>query len=180
MGASSPRWGWHQLEPGWAAKLVADAALPANALVIDIGAGHGALTAPLVARGVRVIAVESHPARARYLRRRFGDSIVVVRADASDLRLPLGPYHVVANPPFAITTAVLRRLLQPGSRLRSAHLVLQHQAARRWSGHTAPGRARWARTFAITMGPVMPRSAFRPRPAVSARVLVIHRRSEQR
>ena len=180
MGAPPPRWGWHQLQPDWAARLVADAALPAGALVIDVGAGHGALTGQLAAAGARVIAVERHPARARYLRQRFGDRIVVVQADACDLRLPRQPYHVVANPPFGVTTALLRRLLQPGSRLRSAHLVLQHQAARRWSGRDAPGRARWVQTFAATRGPVIPRGAFRPRPPVDTRVLVIRRREADR
>ena len=37
---------------------------------------------------------------------------------------PASPYDVVANPPFGITTALLRRLLQPGSRLRTARLIL--------------------------------------------------------
>ena len=180
VGAPTPRWGWHQLEPAWAARLVADAALPAGALVIDVGAGHGALTGPLIAAGARVIAVEWHPARARYLRRHFGDRVVVVQADACDLRLPRQPYHVVANPPFGVTTALLRRLLQPGSRLLSAHLVLQHQAARRWCDHDAPGRARWTRTFAATRGAVIPRGAFHPRPPVDTRVLVIRRREVER
>jgi 23S rRNA (adenine-N6)-dimethyltransferase len=175
VGASTPRWGWHQLESRWAARLVAEAALPPDALVIDIGAGHGALTGPLIAAGARVIAVEWHPARARYLRHRFGDRIVVVQADASDLRLPRRPYHVVANPPFGITAALLRRLLQPGSRLRRAHLVLPPHAAIRWSGRDAPGRARWAQTFTTTRGPAIPRSAFRPSPPVAASVLVIDR-----
>jgi 16S rRNA A1518/A1519 N6-dimethyltransferase RsmA/KsgA/DIM1 with predicted DNA glycosylase/AP lyase activity len=71
---------------------------------------------------------------------------------------------------------LLRRLLQPGSRLRTAHLVLQHQAARRWCGPAAPGRARWSATFVTRLGPVVPRSAFRPAPPVSARVLVVGRR----
>ena len=180
MGPSPAWWGWHQLEPRWAAKLVSDADLPDNALVVDIGAGNGAITAPLVRSGARVIAVEWHPARARRLRRVFGDDIVVVRADAADLRLPRQPFHVVANPPFAITTAILRRLLQPGSRLRSAHLVLQQQAARRWSGPEAPGRARWSRSFTTGLGPVVPRTAFRPPPEVKARILVVRFLREDR
>jgi 23S rRNA (adenine-N6)-dimethyltransferase len=176
VGASAPWWGWHQLEPGWAARLVADATLPPDALVIDIGAGHGALTGALIAGGARVIAVEWHPGRARHLRRRFGDRIVVVQADACDLRLPRRPYYVVANPPFGVATALLRRLLQPGSRLRGAHLVLPQHTARRWSGPDAPGHARWVQTFTATRGPVIPRAAFRPRAPVDTRVLVIRRR----
>jgi 23S rRNA (adenine-N6)-dimethyltransferase len=40
--------------------------------VLDIGAGQGALTRPLVQAGARVIAVELHPGRAEALRRQFG------------------------------------------------------------------------------------------------------------
>lgn len=176
MGASQRRWAWHQLDTRWANQLVAEAAIAPGALVLDVGAGMGALTGPLLAGGARVIAVEAHPDRARDLRRRFGDAIVVVQTDARDLRLPRRPYHVVANPPFGLTTALLRRLLQPGSRLLSAHLVLQDQAARRWAGETAPGARRWGRSFETSAGIRVPRSAFRPPPAVDARVLVIRRR----
>jgi 23S rRNA (adenine-N6)-dimethyltransferase len=83
---------------------------------------------------------------------------------------------VVANPPFGLTTALLRRLLQPGTRLVSAHLVLQAQAARRWAGPSAPGTRRWSRHHVATLGPTVPRSAFRPRPPVPARVLRVSRR----
>jgi 23S rRNA (adenine-N6)-dimethyltransferase len=144
--------------------------------VLDIGAGSGALVEPLLAVGARVMAVEAHPGRARFLRDRFGESIVVIRADAADLRLPRRPYHVVANPPFAVTAPLLRRLLQPNSRLVSARLVLQDQAARRWAGPHAPGFGRWGRRYVATLGPKVPRSAFRPRPRVDTRVLAIARR----
>jgi len=176
VGRPSPRWGWHELQPAWAARLVADAALPAGATVLDIGAGLGALTAPLVASGARVVAVEAHDRRAHALRERFGKGAVVVQTDAADLRLPRHPYHVVANPPFGLTTLLLRRLLQRGSRLQSARLVVQQQAAVRWASPGAPAYARWSVDFAVTLGPVVPPGAFRPPPPVRCRVLVIQRR----
>jgi 23S rRNA (adenine-N6)-dimethyltransferase len=168
-------WQWHELDAAWATRLVADAALPPRSLVVDIGAGTGALTAVLLERGCRVVAVERHPRRAAHLRDRFGDAIVVVRADAADLRLPRRPYHVIANPPFAISTPILRRLLQPGSRLLSAHIVMQNAAARRWAGPHAPGAGRWREVFVAALGRPVPRRAFRPAPRVDARVLVIRR-----
>lgn len=170
-----PSWGWHQLDPGWARSLVAEARLPKGAVVLDIGAGHGVITEALLAAGARVIAVELHPERVQRLRARFGHAAVVVRADASDVRLPRRPYHVVANPPFGATAAVLRRLLQPGSRLVSAHLVLQEQAAVRWCGPNAPAADRWRSSFEPSLGPRVPRSAFNPRPPVRARVLQLRR-----
>jgi 23S rRNA (adenine-N6)-dimethyltransferase len=145
--------------------------------VVDVGAGVGALTAPLLDAGARVLAVEAHPDRARYLRERFGDRIIVVQTDARYLRLPRQPYYVVANPPFDVTSALLRRLLQPGSRLLSGIVIVQEQAARRWAAPNAPGARRWARTFSVSAGTGVPRSAFRPPPPVNARLLVIRRRS---
>lgn len=179
MGAPPPRrkvWGWHQLDPAWAARLVAEAGVGPGDLVVDVGAGLGALTVPLLDAGARVVAVEAHPERSAALRRLVGSDAVVVRADAADLRLPRRPFHVVANPPFSVTTPLLRRLLQPGSRLLSAHLVLQDQAASRWAGPGAPGWRRWATSFEVALGPRVPRQAFRPPPAVPARLLVVHRR----
>jgi 23S rRNA (adenine-N6)-dimethyltransferase len=171
------KWGWHQLAAPFAETLVADAAIPRRSIVLDIGAGDGALTAPLVRHDLRVVAVEAHHERAMRLRARFADArVVVVEADAAELRLPRAPYYVVANPPFAITTAVLRRLVQPGSKLVGAWVILQQQAARRWASHEAPAAARWQRTFEVTLGRRVPRNAFSPPPPVDARVLVIRRR----
>jgi 23S rRNA (adenine-N6)-dimethyltransferase len=170
------RWGWHELDATWAQRLVADAALPSHSLVVDYGAGRGAITGALVDAGMRVIAIELHPERAHALRTRFAGRVTVVQSDVATLRLPRRPYLVVANPPFAETAPILRRLLQPGSRLVSAHIVLQDQAARRWTRYDAPGAARWSLTFEAKLGRRVPRAAFRPAPAVDARVLELHRR----
>lgn len=169
-------WGWHELDRAWAERLVADARIRQGDLVLDVGAGTGALTRPLLEAGARVIAVERHPGRADALARRFGDDIVLVRADAADLRLPRRPFHVVANPPFAVTAALLRRLVAPGSRMVTGHLVLQQAAVRRWSRPDAPGAGRWRWTFEAAPGRTIPRRAFRPPPTVDCRVLVLRRR----
>ena len=84
-------------------------------LVLDIGAGTGALTAPLVRAGARVLAVELHPGRAARLAARFADApVTVLRIDARDLRLPHRPFRVVASPPYGIRSALLRLLLHAG------------------------------------------------------------------
>jgi 23S rRNA (adenine-N6)-dimethyltransferase len=176
VAGSRRQWGWHALRPAWAERLVADAGLPAGAWVLDIGAGLGALTAPLLDAGARVIAVEAHPGRAAELRRRFGTRVTVVRTDAGDLRLPTRPFHVVANPPYAATSAVLRRLLAPGSRLVSARLVVQAEAAARWASAAAPGAGRWQRRLVAELGPPVPRRAFVPPPSVRSQVLVLRHR----
>lgn len=180
--SGSARWGWHRLDARAAERLVADAHLPPHALVVDIGAGDGAITRALVAAGHRVVAVELHPDRVRRLRTRFGnlDTVTVVRADARDLRLPRRSFHVVANPPFAASAQIVRRLLHPGSRLETARLILQDQTTRRWASAAAPGRADSSRQFSLVAGPRVPRQSFVPPPPVNTRILEITRRPLRR
>jgi 23S rRNA (adenine-N6)-dimethyltransferase len=169
-------WGWHRLTPQWAAQLVADAGIKQGDLVLDVGAGTGAITEQLVRAGARVVAVELHPARHRELVDRFrDDDVVVVRADGQDLRLPRRDFRVVSNPPFAITTSLMRRLLSPGSRLVAAHLVVPTGVARRWCDGRAPGACRWTRTYALHVGRRVPPTAFRPSPPAGCVQLVVRR-----
>jgi 23S rRNA (adenine-N6)-dimethyltransferase len=138
-------------------------------LVLDLGAGDGAITRHLVATGARVIAFELHPERITQLRRRFPETRVV-RADVTDLRLPTRPFAVVANPPFDGVSAVLARLTHRHSRLERADLVVPVSVAHRWS-------ARLDRTpWLLTAHRRLPRSAFRPPPRIDCCVIRIDRR----
>jgi 23S rRNA (adenine-N6)-dimethyltransferase len=171
------RWGWHRLAERSAARLVAAAGVQAGDLVIDVGAGEGAITAPLVRAGARVIAIELYPARAKLLRARFaGASVTVVQVDAVDLRLPRRPFLVVANLPFSATTAVLRRLLSPGSQLIAARLLVPHYVAQRWIAGRAPGAGRWQATFEVRLDGMLARSALLPPARSPVAVLAIERR----
>jgi 23S rRNA (adenine-N6)-dimethyltransferase len=166
--------GWCRLATDWAIRIVAEAAVRPGELVLDIGAGQGALTAPLVAAGARVIAVELDPGRAGQLRRRFaGDPVTVLAIDAADLRLPRRPFRVVANPPFAITGPLLRALLARDSAMVGADLVLQRAVAIRYGSGQAPGR--WQRRWYAEVGLRLPRTAFHPVPTVDAAVLRLRR-----
>jgi 23S rRNA (adenine-N6)-dimethyltransferase len=137
-------------------------------LVLDIGAGEGALTAHLVRAGAQVVAVELNPQRACVLRERF-PGVTVVHADAESLRLPGRPFRVVASPPYGISSSLLRTLLAPGSRLTAADLVLQRAVVRRYASGAARG-------FSLTAGLALPRRAFLPPPQVDSAVLVVRRR----
>jgi 23S rRNA (adenine-N6)-dimethyltransferase len=148
--------------------VVAAAGVRPGELVLDIGAGEGALTAHLVRAGARVVAVELHPRRAGVLRERF-PGITVLHADATSIRLPGRPFRVVANPPYGISSSLLRTLLAPGSRLVAADLVLQRAVAYKHASGAA-------RRFSLTVGLTLPRRAFLPPPHVDSAVLVVRRR----
>lgn len=144
---------------------------------MDIGAGRGALTRHLVDAGVRVLAVELHPGRARQLRERFADApVTVIQTDALSLRLPHRPFRVVASPPYAISSALLRVLLGSGSRLVAADLVLQRAVVRRHVDQWRAGAGRSHRRWDAWAGRALPRRAFRPAPQVGSAVLVIRPR----
>jgi 23S rRNA (adenine-N6)-dimethyltransferase len=174
-GRSRRGWGWHQLVDQWAARVVADADVQPGELVVDIGAGRGALTAHLLEAGAQVIAVELHPGRARHLRERFaGAPVTVVETDALSLRLPHRSFRVVASPPYAISSQLLGLLLGPRSRLVAADLVLQRAVVRRYTDGRRAGAG--GRRWSLRTGRLLPRQAFRPTPTVDSAVLVIRRR----
>ena len=181
MPGPAGRWGWHQLDSRWAARLVALAGVVPGDLVLDVGAGTGVITAELLRAGATVVAIELHARRIAVLRGRFaGEPVTVVRADAEDLRLPRRPFKVVANPPFGVTTALLRRLTRPESRLERASLVLPTWAAKRWSAGRGAGGPSSLRSFAYALGPRLPAHALRPAPPADPAVLLITRAHSRR
>jgi 23S rRNA (adenine-N6)-dimethyltransferase len=179
-GPAGRSWGWHRLTTEWAARVVADAGVRRGELVIDVGAGDGALTEHLLGAGARVIAVELHAGRAEQLRRRFVDAPVsVVQVDLASFRWPARPFRVVANPPYAATTMLIGGLLARGSSLVAADLVLQRPAVRHIVDGSR-GPRHWRRTYSLVQGATLPRRAFHPPPRVDSAVLVVRRRRHAR
>lgn len=172
MSGGGSRWDWYRLRPEWACRLVESAGVRPGELVVELGAGEGALTIPLATAGARVIAVERHPRRANTLRRRVaGLEVRVVEMDALDFRYPSRRVRVIANPPFGIASALLRAAVAQTS-VAALDLVLPRPLARRWSDD-AP---RAARRFRAGLGPPIPRSAFSPSPRVECVLLHLRRR----
>jgi 23S rRNA (adenine-N6)-dimethyltransferase len=150
-------------------------------LVLDVGDGTGVLTAELARQRARVRAIEIDASLAGRLHDRFRSTsnVEVVAGDFLRLPLPLEPFRVVANIPFAQTGAILRRLFDdPAVSLERADLILELGAARK-RATTVPSTARgvvrgawWE--FALVRR--LDGSAFAPPPRTDAGVLRAVRR----
>jgi len=131
----------------------------------------------LAAAGARVVAVERHLGYAQSLTRRFAGNpdVRVVHGDLLTVPLPRRPFRVVANIPFATTSALLRRLLDPGGPpLARADLVVEYAVARRLTGPARDAAARWRQArFGVRVARRLPRACFAPPPRVDAALVTL-------
>ncbi|MFS1298321.1 ErmE/ErmH/ErmO/ErmR family 23S rRNA (adenine(2058)-N(6))-methyltransferase [Streptosporangium longisporum] len=146
-------------------------------LLLEPGAGRGALTFALADTCARVVAYEIDPAHADRLaaRARGHDRIEVVRADFLTARAPREPFAVAGNIPYSITSAIVGWCLRAPA-LTSATLLTQREYARKRSGDFG----RWSRLTVLTwpdhsweLAGRVGRASFRPVPAVDSAILRI-------
>jgi 16S rRNA (adenine1518-N6/adenine1519-N6)-dimethyltransferase len=126
------------VDESYARRIVASLALRAGETVVEIGPGRGALTAPLLESGARVVAVEFDRELNALLRERFGgrEEFRLVEADALNVDLcsaiePAREARVVANLPYNISTAILQRLIEQRRCLKEFVLMLQREVVER-------------------------------------------------
>lgn len=166
--------------PRLADRLAALSSIGPADVVYDLGAGSGVLTAALAGTGARVVAIESDPMLAAQLRARFaGRSNVVIRqADIQVYPLPRADHLVFASPPFDITAAIMRKLTSAPVPPREAYLVLQREAADRYTGTPRQTLAalQIAPWFAIDTLYRFRRTDFVPAPAVDIVLVRVRKR----
>jgi 23S rRNA (adenine-N6)-dimethyltransferase len=141
-------------------------------LVLDLGAGSGRLTAELARSAGRVVAVELDPRWAAHLRGRWAN-VEVVLSDAAAVSLPREPFRVVANLPFARTTAILRHLLDdPVVPLCRADAIVEWGVAvkRALPWPSTVNDVVWGAWYCSAVARRLPRRLFEPRRRPSMRV----------
>lgn len=126
------------VEPAVLYHILKAAKLGAGDVVLEVGPGLGVLTSELVRRAGRVVAVELDRRLCGWLREQFAGAanLTLVEGDILD-RDPAAlvgreePYKVVANLPYAITSALLRHLLEAEPRPDRMVVMVQWEVAKR-------------------------------------------------
>lgn len=168
------------------ARIARAACEPGEPLVIEIGAGRGALTRHLLERAARVVAIETDPQLVALLRERFGQQARCELVHADVLTVDLGrwgPAVVTGNLPYYITSPILDHTLAGRGWLKRAVFLVQKEVAERLAAQ--PGsrgygfltvRTQVAATVEVLF--TVPRRAFQPPPAVDSSLVRLTPRAE--
>ncbi|GAA4036543.1 23S rRNA (adenine(2058)-N(6))-methyltransferase Erm(O) [Allokutzneria multivorans] len=151
-------------------------------LVFEVGAGEGVLTEVLAERARYVVTheVDPHLARALEPKLRRWDNVELDFGDFLRVLPAAEPFKVVANIPYAITSAIVDWCLD-ARYLTSATLMTQLEYARKRSGWYGRWSQRTVETwplFSWELCGKIPREHFRPVPKVDSGVLHITRREK--
>lgn len=171
-------------DPNIVRKIVASIAPQAEEHLLEIGPGDGAVTRALAGRVATLVAVEIDRRAVGRLRAEFGTGVEILERDILTLSFSAlarehgiaGPWRVVGNIPYGITSPILFAILDDRAAVRDATLMLQREVARRLVAH--PGTKEYGilsvfcRIFAETeLLFDVSRNAFRPVPSVTSSVV---------
>ena len=171
-------------------KSISMAALPPGLPVLEIGPGLGTLTERLLHLGHKVYAVEIDRRLEAHLRQRLGsfiesEQLDLLRADAvksptGNLPASISDYAVVANLPYAISSAWMEGVLGSGNLPIRMVMMLQKEATERM---LAPSGTKAYNALAIFLQAcfqsagthAVPGQCFHPAPAVDSVLLRMDR-----
>ncbi|MGI9044959.1 MAG: 16S rRNA (adenine(1518)-N(6)/adenine(1519)-N(6))-dimethyltransferase RsmA [Gemmatimonadaceae bacterium] len=182
------RFGQHFLHDQTVLAAIAEAASPADDdVIVEIGPGRGALTDLLAQRPNRLIAVEIDRALSESLRGRYAGNpnVSIVEQDVLQVDIAAlagGPFVVVGNVPYYITTPILFHVLRPPYPQHAVFLVQREVAERIVAG---PGSKTYgalsANVQAVASAEIIrlvPPGAFRPPPKVDSAVVRVVPRAD--
>jgi 16S rRNA (adenine1518-N6/adenine1519-N6)-dimethyltransferase len=162
---------------------------PSACNVVEIGAGLGALTAPLLARGNRVIAIETDRNLSLVLREKFArelaeEQLLLLEADAREIDLaallaPLAaPRTLAGNLPYHLSGLLLRRAVDLAGSCERLVFLLQLEVVNRLCA--APDTPDYGALSVFVQSVYRPRrelivrrGAFYPQPGVDSAIVVL-------
>ncbi len=115
-------------------RIVEAADIRAGDTVLEIGPGLGVMTRRLAERAARVVAIEIDSRLVEYLRATLPPNVEVIEGDALQVEfedIVGSSYLVVANLPYSVGVAILRRLQESRPGPTSLTVMLQREVAER-------------------------------------------------
>ncbi|MEK7523428.1 MAG: 16S rRNA (adenine(1518)-N(6)/adenine(1519)-N(6))-dimethyltransferase RsmA [Patescibacteria group bacterium] len=179
------------IQPMIVEKILQYADLPAGALVVEVGPGFGILTSALLARNVKVKAIEKDNHLFAHLQAEFGmqknlaaaacrdthRNLELIHADALDVPPPQVPYYWVANIPYSITSPLLDHFIRKSNNLpQRAVLLVQKEVAEKICASPPHMNvlALHVQTFGVPkIMKIVSRRNFKPVPKVDSAILKI-------
>ena len=159
-------------------------------IIIEIGAGRGALTEVLIESGANVVAIELERNMISILRDRFAgkDNFKLVEADALNIDFATAvqcfvsqttnnkPVKIIANLPYNISTAILQKLIEQRNCFSEMVLMFQREVVERITAK--PGNSERGFLTVLTEAYLeseklfdVPPRAFQPAPKVQSSVV---------
>jgi 16S rRNA (adenine1518-N6/adenine1519-N6)-dimethyltransferase len=122
------------------AAIVAAGDLSADDVVLEVGPGKGALTAPLLETGAHIVAVEKDPALLNVLKDLFQEEVEsgqleLIQSDIRDLKpkkvIGNRNYKVIANIPYNLTGQLIQETLAGQHQPTKVVFLIQKEVAER-------------------------------------------------
>jgi len=120
-------------------KIVEAGEIGKSDVILEIGPGKGALTEKLLASGCQLIAVEKDGELFEFLKEKFAEQIKsgslillnedILKFQISNFQFP--KYKIIANIPYNITGAILKKFLTAEKQPERMVLMVQHEVASR-------------------------------------------------
>ncbi|GIO28492.1 hypothetical protein J43TS3_31030 [Ornithinibacillus bavariensis] len=152
-----------------------------NDLVLELGAGKGAITEALSNKARKVLAVEYDQKFINKLKQLEMKNTAIIQQDILKISLPREHFVVVSNIPYAITTAIMKMLLNnPANSFQRGVITMEKGAAKRFTSTIVkdPYIIAWRMWFDIRYVKDISRKNFSPPPRVDSAIVTIKKKTE--
>jgi len=114
-------------------KIIDVADIKPNETILEVGPGIGTLTQKLAAKAGKVIAIEKDRKMINILKETLTDykNIEVINADILNYQLSTTNYKLIANIPYYLTSALIRKFLECQNPPTEMILMIQKEVAQR-------------------------------------------------
>ncbi|GIP63272.1 ribosomal RNA small subunit methyltransferase A [Virgibacillus pantothenticus] len=164
-------------------EMIKKASVSKQDTVLELGAGKGALTTILAQKAAKVLAVEYDHTFVQILKLKTAKNknTQIIHEDILKINLPKKKYVVVASIPYAITTPIMKMLLNhPSGAFDRGVIIMEKGAGKRFTATFIRNAyvLVWRMWFDLTYMKDVSRDCFSPPPKVDSAMIKITRKNQ--